>query len=267
MKYTYILILMTLICCEALEGPDYENPRIPGDPGYVPPVVTLISPIEDNGVLQSDSVEFAWFGNKPELLFSYKITGQAWSPWQPDTSITYRGLNEGANEFSVTGKYYNIVTDETETTVHFTVDDISGPAIWLKPRLQTISNTQAAIIDIMLEDVSDLMVMSIKINYNPSEASVWGITVFDGDRSFLKITGATITSATNIDTIGTITLDLLVTGGEPFGISGSGAIARILFNAFTNTILTIQPTSILRDINNEVIVIQETVSAEVEMRD
>ncbi len=230
-KFTFFILIFGLSGCSLLEAPeDVSNPMDPSDPDFEPPAVTFIQAPEDGQIVDTCFVQFEWEGNQPSMNFSYRIDDKNWSEWSTDHLIEYPLLDEGSHTFEIKSRYYNSVESDYPQTVSFTVDDIQGPALWIYPRLIEVSIGEQFSVEVMVEDVTDLAVAKIVIEFDEDLLDATGMQIYDTEDAFLRSNGGTIIFFHDYDyENGIITIETGVATGSPPSVSGSGAIVKIFF--------------------------------------
>lgn len=263
----YLVLLVAVACTSTPGEPEFDNPIIPDDPNYVPPLTTIVSGPTEGSVIDAHTVTFIWSGNRSGMSFQYRLAGSAWSAWVGDTTVTFSYLDEGAYTFEVIGRYASGIEEETAHSRGYTIDDIHGPALWLFPRYQQVSIGGSVTVEVMLEEVIDVLAVKAALTFNPAQLQVTAIEVYEDSRSLLKSTGGTVIPFSAYDNVaGTITIEVATATGSPAGVSGAGAIAKITLAVSQSGQLIFGAASSLRDADNVSISISETAGAVVEVR-
>lgn len=260
MRLFGFISLLALLGCAEPEIIPFNNPLMPGDPEYIPMVVSIVSSPDDYETLSTNETSIAWTGNYPGMLYSHRLDNMAWSDWSADTTTTLKFLDEGLHSFSIMGKYYEVYTRGGAAKIYFITDYIRGPAVWLRPQHQTVDVTGLGVVSIMLEDVSQLKSISVRIQYDTTAARILDVTLLDGAGTLISASLGTTEAIVNTDTAGIASIDL----SFRIGASGSGAIARIGVLVTKSTTLKIHPSVLMRDTENEEIVVILLVNAEIE---
>ncbi len=260
-NFTFFILIFGLSGCSLLEAPeDVSNPMDPSDPDFEPPAVTFIQAPEDGQIVDTCFVQFEWEGNQPSMNFSYRIDEKDWSEWSTDHLIEYPLLDEGDHTFEIKSRYYNSVESDEPQVVSFTVDDIQGPALWIYPRLTEVFVGEQFSVEIIVEDVTDLAMTKIVIEFDEQLLDATGGQIYDTEDAFLRSNGGTIIFFHDYDhENGIITIETGVATGDPAGVSGTGAIVKIIFVArqMGSTSIQFGVSTELRSPDNTSIIIQE----------
>ncbi|MCK4578920.1 MAG: hypothetical protein KAU50_09025 [Candidatus Marinimicrobia bacterium] len=262
------LLFAALACDSAPQEPEYDNPIIPDDPNYEPPQTTIILGPDNGAVLDTHSVTIGWDGNQGGMEFAYRLNSPIWSEWGPYGTTHYYYLDEGNYLFEVKGRYASGVEEDSPDSLHFTVDDIHGPALWLTPRYQEVTTGGTFVVEVMLEDVTDVMAVKAVLEFDPAALQVSQIEVYEDSRSLLKANGGTVIPFSSYDNVlGTATIEVATAIGDPSGVSGTGSLGIITFSSGDagDYSITITPNSQLRNPDNGSITITEKVEAFVEV--
>ena len=266
------LILITgalTACTEALtpvEEPVIDNPIDPQNPDYDPPTVTITGGPSDGSTVSNDQVTFTWQGNKTNLRFRFRITGGewdgTWQSWSTQTSYTLDYLDELSYTFEVQSGDANdpddpVQVSDTTDSRTFTVDAVQGPALRMSPT-RTYSSTNSTIsLDIVAEDITDLTMTRVRIQFNSSLLQFEGSYSFG---SFLTSNGGDVLNFDPyVDNVsGIVEFNFGVAGASPPGVSGTGTILIVDFRATGTgtTDVTFSPTyTLLRNDDNNPITI------------
>jgi len=260
-KFAFFILIFGLSGCSLLEAPeDVSNPMDPNDPDFEPPAVTFFQSPEDGQIVDTCFVVFEWEGNQPSMIFSYRIDEKDWSEWSSDHLVEYPLLDEGNHTFEIKSRYYNNVESEEPQVVSFTVDDIQGPALWIYPRLTEVVVGEQFSVEVMVEEVTDLAVAKIVIEFDEHYLQAQSIQIYDNENAFLLSNGGTIIPFSEYDnTNGAITVDVGVATGDPASVAGTGTIGKIVFISTHSGNATIQfdASTELRSPDNSSIIIQE----------
>jgi hypothetical protein len=95
------------------------------DPDTAAPETTITSGPAEASCVASVSVTLGWSGsdnNAGALSYSYKMDGNAWSLFDPSTSVTFDALSEGTHTFSVKARDQAGNEDPTPAVLNFYVD-------------------------------------------------------------------------------------------------------------------------------------------------
>lgn len=242
-----IIPLIFFGSCSIIEGPiEYSNPLDPNDPNFEPPGVNFIQGPTEAEIVDTCVVTFEWDGNYSGMSYSFRIDTEEWSEWSNLHLVEYPLLDEGPHHFEVKSRYFSGVESDDSQVVSFVVDDLKGTALAVFPRYSRISQAEDVEVEIIVHDVTDLAIIKVVLNYNPTRLTVNSVQVYEGT-SFLAANGGTVIPFYSIDTVqGNITIDVAVATGSPNGVSGSGGIARINFTSISS-----QPSSIDFEISSE----------------
>ena len=262
LKITLTGLLVAAACSTTPTEPGFDNPIIPDDPNYVPPLTTIVSGPAEGDVVDAHTVTFVWSGNQSGMSFQYRLAGGAWPDWAGDTTATFALLDEGAYTFEVIGRYASGIEEESAHSRSYTIDDIQGPALWLTPRFQSVTQGGSVTVELMLEDVSNVLAVKAALTFNPAQLQVTALEIYEDSRSLLKSTGGTVIPFSAYDnSAGTITIEVATATGSPAGVSGTGAIAAITLTVSQAGEITWSDASELRDASNAAITILETAAA------
>lgn len=266
-------IIAGLSCGSAPDAPEYDNPIIPDDPNFELPQTTIISGPIDGAVIDTHAVTFTWKGNQANMIFAHQLNeaGQlievGWSDWATDTTATFQYLDEGDYLFEVQGQYASGVIEDTAAFRNYTIDDIHGPALRLYPRYQQVNVGSEFSLEVMLEEVANVFAVKVILVFDPAALQVSNVEVYEDSRSLLKANGGTVIPFSSYDNaVGTITIEVATATGDPPGVSGTGAVAKITVAASSYGQLYFGPATSLRDTANGEIAISETVRAVVEVQ-
>lgn len=270
----FILLIplsLLIISCDVLTtqiddvNPD-DNPLDPDNPDYEAPLATIVESPDDGSTINTDIVTFRWSGNNDDCQFSYRLNNDSWSPWSTDTSITLDYLDEIHYSFQVKAKYSTDSVQYIPSTVSFTVDAIEGPALWLYHKKVETSVNDIFSIYVMAEEVSDLAMMSVILNYDPAFLQVQNYEICEDD-SILN--GSEVIQVNKCDnTNGQLTVYLALESTEQENLNGSGQIIRAVFKAVQRGTTTIifDDGCYFRKANNDPIEIISKVSSLIEIR-
>ncbi len=264
-----LLLLLAIFGCSTLPNePEFNNPIIPDDPNYEPPQTTITSGPAEEKVVDDHTVTFAWAGNQPEMSFAYRLNEAMWSDWSYDTTVTLAYQDEGAYRFEVKGCYPSGIEEDTAAYRNYTIDDIHGPALRLSPRYQQVTTGNTFTVEVMLEEVANVFAVKAVLAFDPAKLQVSQIEVYENARSLLKANDGTVIPFSSYDNAaGNITIEVATVTGDPPGVRGTGAIAKITFTTTGtgSSLISFATSSALRDPDNADITIAETAVAVVEM--
>jgi len=267
---------MLLLACDKLVGPPrviqpQEVPRNLLDtshPDFVWPLTKIEEGPSESSTWTSSSVSFRWSGNKEVGSYSYKHDADPWSTFGPDTGTTLTFLDEGPHTFTVKARHINGVTEEGDPPKRtFTVDAVQGPAVMFLPRLKTVSWNQSFTYDIKAEQVSGLLGCKLAFTYNKNAVRI------DSAQAglFLRSNGGSPSPVlSTIDNAnGKATFELVVLGGKPKGVSGTGVLATVYCHALSSgsvDISFVAGETAFRDTVNAPVTIKELVNGRVTVR-
>ncbi len=266
---TALALVMGGFGCSTLPNePEFDNPIIPDDPNYVPPQTTITSGPAEGTVVDDHTVTFTWAGNQDSMDFVYRLNEGIWSGWSYDTTVTLAYLDEGDYLFEVKGQYASGIEDDTPDSRNYTIDDIHGPALMLTPRSQQVSNGNNFTVEVMLEEVENVFAVKAVLEFNPARLQVSQIEVYEDGSSLLDNGGTVIPFSRYDNAAGNITIEVATVTGDPPGVSGTGAIARVTFTAVGtgSSLISFATSSALRDPDNADIAPLTRVSTVVEVR-
>ena len=119
----------------------------------------------------------------------------------------------------------------------------------------------------MLEEVENVFAVKAVLEFDPTAMQVNQIEVYEDSRSLLKANGGTVIPFSSYDNAaGSATIEVATATGNPAGVSGTGAIARVIFGATGSGQITFGTGTSPRDPENGEITISETAFAEVVVR-
>ena len=266
---TLALMLGGFGCSELPSEPEFNNPIIPDDPNFVPPQTTITSGPEEEAVVDDHTVTFTWAGNKGNMTFAQCLNEATWSDWSYDTTVTLAYLDEGDHLFEVKGQYASGVKDDTPDSRNYTIDAIHGPALRLYPRYQEVASGDSFTVEVMLEEVVNVFAVKAVLGFDPARLQVSQIEVYDDADSLLKANGSTVIPFSSYDnTAGSATIAVATATGDPPGVDGTGAVAKITFTASStgNSLVSFATSSALRDPENVDITLNDLAEAKVEVR-
>jgi len=262
------LVIIVLDNCEnlpVLPNSPY-NPLDPNNPNYISPEITMVAGIDSIQSMNTDSIVVSWEGNQENMEFRYNLDNQNWSDYSNLNSITYTKLDEYVHSFQIQGRY--LTGDEsTILTIPFTVNAISGPALYLMPKRLEISTNAQFQLELWIDETDSIAGVSTKILFGSQNLRVDSIDFLEsGNESFLLNSGGQLISFSNIQNdSGFVEIDCAVVTGYPKNVIGNGKIARItmshIFGSQLSVSLSIE--SKLRKNNNQVVNINNLISSEI----
>jgi len=226
------IIVILLSSCDVFktpvgdENPD-DNPFDPNNPDYQPPLATITQGPSDGSIIGNDFVTFSWTGNNLECQFSYTLDEAEPSAWGSGKTVTFNYLDEGDHSFQVKARYSADDVQENPSSVAFTVNAITGPALWIYHKKTTTSINSDFAVDVVVEEVTDLSMASVEVNFDPTYLQIRAYEVLE-DGSILS--GKQLIKVdSHDDNVGKLTVYLALVGESDSGISGTGSIIRVHF--------------------------------------
>lgn len=229
-KTGLLIFSLLLLGCNLVQedAPPFDNPLDPDDPAFIPPETYIVSGPSEGETVNDHTVTIYWSGNAGVTAYSYQLNGGGWSSWLSDSSVTLSELDDGDYVFEVKGRYHITAEDETPEKRDFTIDAVQGPALKFFPRKVTMSQGTSFSLDLMTEDVTDVTAIYAEVQYNANILKLDSYSVLSDIGDYLVTNGGTVSRITE-NTSGSLKLNLVIVGGVPKGISGSGAVARLNF--------------------------------------
>jgi hypothetical protein len=228
----FSMIIIMLNSCDVFktpvsnENPD-DNPLDPTNPDYQPPLATITQGPADGSTINNDYVTFSWSGNSPECQFSYTLDDAEPSAWSSGKTVTFDYLDEGDHSFQVKARYSVDDVQEDPSTVSFMVDAIAGPALWICHKKTTTSVSSDFAVDVIVEEVTDLSMASVVVNFAPAYLQIRAYEVLE-DESILS--GKQLIKVnSHDDETGKLTVYLALVDGSNAVLSGTGSIIRVHF--------------------------------------
>jgi len=230
------IILALLSRCESLPSePGLDNPLDEENTTYIAPETSILSGPDEGSVVTQHTVSFTLGGNEHVIEWAYSLNGSDTSAWQTDSLLTLEYLDEGLQELSVWGRYATGAADDTPATRSFTVDAITGPALWLSPRKVTAASGEDITLTLKGEDLVDMLAFRARVAYDNTLLAFSAVALLDQSTSFLKQHGGDVIAI--IDTLessGIIDLNILLAGGTIAGASGSGSLLTVTFSTLSS---------------------------------
>ena len=222
-RLLYLTILLFAFNCEDTV-PVRDNPLDDKGGDYVAPTISLMD-IVDGDTLYSESIEFTWEGNELVAEFRYKLDSFVWTDWNESPSATISYLDEGDHQLSVQSRYLNGDTSDV-ASVSFVVDAVGGPALMFYPRRHFADQNETVTFQIMAEEVTNLMMSEIHLEYDPSRLEIMSISqgsFFQNGQNSIFLYD--INAEAGVVQINTTLLD-----GDAPSVSGTGTLAEIQVN-------------------------------------
>ncbi len=211
------IIYVTLLLCTTLSC------RKDGQNGFEPPDTHIIFPADGDTVTEAQ-LTCEWEGLDNAVSFRYRLDNEEWSDWSTHTTHTFL-LDEGIHDLSVSSRNEFNREDPTPAHISFTVDAISGPALWIKSRQTTVEVSTPCSLFVWIEDIEHLMLGSIECSYDNALLKINAIEV---DTSLLTAHGGTVQFIPEFhDTSERAVVTFGIVGGSPKGVSGSGPLFMI----------------------------------------
>lgn len=260
MKMQYALFFLFLFGCSNEEFVA-ENPYDPSNPEYIPPIVSIVSGLTENQVVESHYITVSLQGNESSMLYRAKIDSLPWSGWLSTETFLLDYLDEGNHHFYFQGKY---LTDDTSYiyTVPFEVNAVSGPSIMTFPRRHFAGQGDTVNFQIQLEEVYDVSGVEFTLHYDPSLVNL--ISINQGD-IFANL-GSVIYFEDVAESDGKLTINNAVWGGQLTGFNGTGTLIEFSFMSIQNTSSEIILEEVtMRDSQNQNIIINNQISGYIEI--
>jgi hypothetical protein len=226
------MIIIMLGSCDVFKIPissenPNDNPFDPTNPDYQPPLATITLGPADGSTINNDHVTFSWTGNNPECQFFYSLDNAQPSVWSSVKTVTFNYLDEGDHSFQLKARYSIDDVQENPSTVTFTVDAIAGPALWICHKKTSTSVNSNFSVNVIVEDVSDLSMASIILNFNPAYLSIQDYEVLE---SSSILAGKQVIKVDGYDNVsGKLIVYLALVDGSNAALSGTGSIIRVSF--------------------------------------
>jgi hypothetical protein len=263
-RWAILFIIFFLVQCGELpQAPvDISNPLDPNNPDYEPPQVTITGGPQEGDTLLFDGATFRWKGNRPGMVFLYRLDDRDWSEPTTDTLAPLDLIDEGPHTFQVKGRY--VTGDESKPAErHFVMDAYRATSLILYPKLVEISNSETFNVELRIEEADSFAALSTKLHFDPSRLQVENMVVYDKPETsiFLKNGGQLIEFHNYDNSTGEITLDCGVVEGSPRNVTGSGKVAMITFRHISGNdiVISVDMDSELRDDDNQQVFIQNLI--------
>ena len=212
--------------------PEFDNPLDPESPTgvYEAPETTILTGPDEAAIIDSHTVAFTWSGNDLVVAYSYRLTGEDWSPWSADTSVILDYLDEGAYTFEVKGRYISTEEDATPASRSFTINDIPGPALWFAPRKVQVAAGGQFTVSLMAEEVTDMKAVFAKVEFDFAQLEMTNYLLLNQAGQFLTQHNATVIALVDSALAsGVIAFNMALAGGDQLGVAGSGAMVELTF--------------------------------------
>jgi hypothetical protein len=228
----WALVAFSFCCKESPQGPDYfYNPCDTTHPEFVAPRTYITEAPDSLRPVAVPYVTFQWRRNP--VVGSYFVhfdSKPGW--WTSDTSATFDFLDEGSHTFTIySTNEGGCVIEKPAVVKTFTVDAVHGPSVMFFPRLKTVSAGETFTYDIKAEEVSGLFGAKLSISYSASIVTVDSVQT----GSYVQSGGGdAIVFSSSDNASGKAVINLVVVGGNPKGITGSGVIVTLICRAAAN---------------------------------
>ena len=229
--FLFLFILFGMSCSE----PELvlDNELDPGNPDFIPPETSIISPVDGTELNQHSQINVIWEGNADDMEFQYSLDDDDWSDWSSLTVTTLNYLDEGSHIFFVQGRHASGLVEEWPDTLNISVDAIDGPSLRIEYLYTEVAQLATFTVDVVAEDVELVAAAGIVLEYNGDALELQDVVMGD----FFSLNGGDIiyfdTLATSAGTT-TLQLDVGTYGGEPEYVTGTGVIATLEFMAKTS---------------------------------
>ena len=260
MKMGYVFLFLFLFGCSSDEFVA-ENPYDPTNPDYIPPIVSIVSGLTDNQVIDSESITVSLQGNESSMLYRTKLDSLPWSGWLTTETFLLDYLDEGNHHFYFQGKY---LTDDTSDIyiIPFEVDAVSGPSIMTFPRRRFAEQGDTLNFQIQLEEVYDVSGVEFTLHYDPNLVNL--ISIDQGD--IFKNLGSVIYFEDLVESDGVLTINNAVWGGQLTGFNGTGYLIDVSFVSIQNTSSEVILEEVtMRDSQNQNIILNNQISGYIEI--
>ena len=183
------LIFLCTSCEELAEGTSPFGDTASSD--NIPNVTTI------NESIDGSSAEISWAGNEFALEFSYRLkynltdsthmvnqTYFNWSDWTIDMEANFDKLDDGEYTFYVKSRF-DLIEQETSTSLSFQINNISGPALRVYPLSQIAYSGDSINVYLYFEEVdastiNPVNLLQVDLRFTGSSGSN-SIVELDGD--------------------------------------------------------------------------------------
>ena len=145
--------------------------------------------------------------------------------WDDISSIVIEYLDEGDHQLSVQSRYLNGDTSDV-ASVSFVVDAVGGPALMFYPRRHFAQAGETVTFQIMAEEVTNLMMSEIHLEYDPSMLEIMSIS----QGSFFQNGQNSIFLYEINAEAGAVQINTTLLDGDAPSVSGTGTLAEIQVN-------------------------------------
>ena len=220
-RLIYLFILLFALGCEDTV-PIRDNPLDDEGSDYISPTINLLTDIVNGDTLLIESISIGFEGNELVTEFRYKLDSFGWMEWNENTTLTLSYLDEGDHQLSVQSRYLNGDTSDV-VNVSFVVDAVGGPALMFYPRKHFANQNETVTFQIMAEEVTNLMMSEIHLEYNPSMLEIMSIS----QGSFFQNGQNSIFLYEINNEAGAIQINTTLLDGDFPSVSGTGDLAEI----------------------------------------
>ena len=213
-------ILFSFSCEEST--PTRDNPLDDEGGEYIAPTISLFTDISNGDTLYSETISLIWEGNELVSEFRYKLDNFEWADWSEDAYVLLEYLDEGDHHLSAQSRYISGDTSEY-ISLSFVVDAVDGPALMFYPRRHFGEQGGTVTFQIMAEEVANLMMSEIHLEYDPSMLEIMSIS----QGSFFQ-NGQNSIFLYEINTeAGAVQINTTLLDGDTPSVSGTGSLAEI----------------------------------------
>ena len=221
MRTIYFFIILFLFSCEK-NTLIRDNPLDDESGDYTSPTISLLTELNNGDTLYSETLSISWEGNELVSEFRFKLDEFAWTEWSEDASTLLDYLDEGDHHVSAQSRYLNGDTSEI-LSVSFVVDAVDGPSLMFFPRRHFAQAGEIVTFQIMAEEVINLMMSEIHLEYNPTELEI--ISISQG--SFFQNGQNSIFLYEINSEAGAVQINMTLLDGDSHSVSGTGDLASI----------------------------------------
>ncbi len=265
------IVVIILDSCDVFKTPvnsenPNDNPFDPTNPDYQPPLATITQGPANGSVINNDYVTFSWTGNSSECQFSYALDNAEPSVWSSGKTVTFNYLDDGDHSFQVKARYSVDDVQESPSEITFNVNAIEGPALWIYHKKTITTINQNFSVDVVVEEVADLSMISVVLNFDPVYLSVQDYEVLE---SSSMLAGKELIKVDSYDNIsGKLTVYLALVDGSNTVLSGTGSIIRVSFLSLKRGTTEVEfcDDCYFRKSDNSAITIMNKVKSLVEIR-
>ena len=230
------------------------------------PVVVITEGPPEGFVIDEDEVLFQFESRDTwgTTEFSHKMDGGEWSPWGEETTVRYQHLEEsslvGPHVFEVRVRA-DAGTSEPQQRV-FEVDAVQGPALLLSPKVPGAARGEEMTVDVVAEEIEGLLAMRLVLDFDAGRLRFAEVSKVEGflDQNGGEIVGPLKESGAEE---GRLDLSLGVAGGSQAGVSGTGRLVSLRFEAVRSgdVSFTWHPDTSLRNADNQPLAVDKIGSA------